>query len=372
MIKNYFYITFIFGTRPEAIKLAPVILAFKENPIFKVKVIFTGQHKEMALSVLDLFNISIDIDLNIMRESQTLSYLTSKLVDKLSKELCENKSNLVFVQGDTTSAFIGALASFYEKIPVAHIEAGLRTNNIYEPFPEEANRKLISQIASLNFAPTKLAFNNLLNESIIGKKIITGNTVIDALKIMEKKIANKKFIGFDFLKSRTILLTVHRRENWGENLLNILTSVNKIISENPNISFLIPMHKNQRVRGPIQDYFGNNKKVFLLEPLKYDEFVMVMKKCFFIMTDSGGIQEEATAFGKPVLVLRNKTERMEAVSEGSTKLVGTDPSNIYLNANKLINDESYFNQLAVNSHPYGDGNASEKILFSTLEFLNIN
>ena len=315
-----YLVTFIFGTRPEAIKLAPVILAFKSDKNFLVRVIFTGQHQEMALSVLDLFKICIDKNLKVMKTNQSLSYLTSTLLNKLSNELELNRPKLVIVQGDTTSAFVGSLASFYKQIPIAHVEAGLRTNNIYEPFPEEANRRIISQISSLNFAPTQKAASNLRNEGIKSDIFVTGNTVIDALKIIDKK--NIENFNYDFDNNKkTILLTVHRRENWGSNLISIIDAVKKIILNNPNIFFIVPMHKNHKVRDHIIENLSNQKNVNLIEPLKYDEFVFVMKNSFFIMTDSGGIQEEAPAFGKPVLILRNKTERPEALDVGSSKLL---------------------------------------------------
>ncbi|WP_349763511.1 UDP-N-acetylglucosamine 2-epimerase (non-hydrolyzing) [Fusobacterium sp. SYSU M8D902] len=352
----------IFGTRPEAIKVAPVYHELKNNKI-DVKVIVTGQHKEMLYQVLNLFEIVPDYDLKIMKEGQLLSELTGKLLMKLDVIIKKEKFDYILVQGDTTSAFVGALAGFYNQIPIGHIEAGLRTGNIYSPFPEEANRKLISNLADIHFAPTKLNMVNLLKENYSEEKIIkSGNTVIDALywikenksvdlqKIREKyNVSNKKYI----------LITMHRRENWGIPMEESLTAVKDYLKKNKDLYLVFPMHLNPLVRKVIHKVLDDFDKKILLEPLQYLEFIAIMDGAYYIMTDSGGIQEEAPSLGKPTLVLRDTTERPEAIKAGTAKLIGTKYKNI-MKYMKLLEGNLYY-QMSKSNNPYGDGKSSVRI-----------
>ncbi len=361
-MRNKYLVTLVIGTRPEAIKLAPVIKVFCNSNKFEIRVILTGQHQDMVLEIFKLFNIKTNKNLNIMNHSQNLNILFSDMMHKLNQELCTYRPNLLVIQGDTSSAFAGALTAFNLKIPIAHVEAGLRTNDLYQPFPEEANRRIISQISTLHFAPTIKAAENLKKNYITENVFITGNTVIDAL-IQE----SKKNKCPDFLKSKTnqdqlILVTVHRRENWGNNLKDICKSILKLLKMNKNAYFVIPMHKNKIVRNIILELLSNNKRIILKEPLKYDELIATMKKSHFIMTDSGGIQEEAPSLGKPVLVLRNKTEREEAINCGSAKLVGTNQTKICEESIKLLEDNNYYKKMSIKTNPFGNGKASALIL----------
>jgi len=329
MLKNKkIKIIFVFGTRPEAIKLAPVIKEFqKNNKLFETKICVTGQHRELLDEVLDLFEIKPEFDLKVMEENQDLYGLTSKILLR-SKDIFKfYKADLVFVQGDTTTAFAGCLASFYQKIPVAHVEAGLRTYDIYSPFPEEINRQLISRIATYHFAPTSGAKNNLIKEGIKEDRIIvSGNTVVDALLYILKKIKNKKIEidGYRVRDKKYILVTAHRRENFGERFLNICQAIKEIAISNPEVDIVYPVHPNPNVRVPAYKILNNIPNVYLIKPLDYLQFVYLMSKAFLILTDSGGVQEEASCLGKPVLVMRDSTERIEGVKAGLAKLVGND------------------------------------------------
>ena len=362
-MKKKLLATFIIGTRPEAIKLAPVIKTFNNSKFFYSRVVLTGQHREMVNEVLEIFEIKANNNFNIMIESQTLNYLVSNIIKKLNEELIEFKPDLLIIQGDTSSAFAGALTAFQLGIPIAHVEAGLRTGDLNEPFPEEANRRLISQLSTLHFAPTNKSAENLKKADITQGVFITGNTVIDALK----EESRKNFLP-DFLKNRDlknkkfILATFHRRENWGENINNICNSILEILNLTKNVFFIIPMHKNKIVRNSILNILSGNPRIILTEPLKYNELIATMKICYFIITDSGGIQEEAPTLGKPVLVLRNKTEREETIHLGASKLVGTEKIKIIKESIKLISDKLHYEKMSNIKNPFGDGQASKLIL----------
>ena len=321
---------------------------------------------------MDLFDLKEDINLNLMLSKQSLNYITSESLNQLKIEFIKNKPDLVFVQGDTTTAFAAALAAFYEKIPVGHVEAGLRTNNLLNPFPEEANRRLISQIAKLHFAPTEIAKNNLLDSGIKENIEVTGNTVIDALLHISKKKNLKYFDEIDWLNNKVILTTIHRRENWGKELISILKGLDKILSRHLDVFILLPLHPNPIVKEPIKEYLGMHPRVLLVESLRYDEIVHALKKCRLVLTDSGGLQEEAPALGKPVLVLRKTTERIEAVKAGTAKVVGTNSDRIFQETHNLLLNDYEYEKMSKAINPYGDGKASEKILKISLEFLNSN
>ena len=356
-------VTFILGTRPEIIKTAPLIKEFRKEELFKIRIILTGQHKEMALDTLKIFDLNEDKNLSLMRENQSLTHISIETLKGLEEEFTCYQPDLVIVQGDTTSAFIGALAAFYKNIDIAHIEAGLRTNNLMNPYPEEANRRLISQISSFHFAPTELAAKNLNSFGISTNVFITGNTVIDAMKILVKKRNNLPgFLDSLNKNDKLILVTVHRRENWGENLLSIVNGIKLIIEKYPDLKFIIPMHKNENIRKIIRSELGNYSQVILTEPLVYDQFVHVLNSVYLILTDSGGIQEEAPSFSKPVLVLRETTERQEALINGTALLVGTKSHNILNKVSDLINDQRFYKSMVSKNNPFGDGNASQRIV----------
>ena len=356
-------VTFILGTRPEIIKTAPLIKEFRKEELFKIRIILTGQHKEMALDTLKIFDLNEDKNLSLMRENQSLTHISIETLKGLEEEFTCYQPDLVIVQGDTTSAFIGALAAFYKNIDIAHIEAGLRTNNLMNPYPEEANRRLISQISSFHFAPTELAAKNLNSFGISTNVFITGNTVIDAMKILVKKRNNLPgFLDSLNKNDKLILVTVHRRENWGENLLSIVNGIKLIIEKYPDLKFIIPMHKNENIRKIIRSELGNYSQVILTEPLVYDQFVHVLNSVYLILTDSGGIQEEAPSFSKPVLVLRETTERQEALINGTALLVGTKSDNILNKVSDLINDKRFYKSMVSKNNPFGDGNASQRIV----------
>tara|TARA_B100000212_G_C27382717_1_gene537833 strand:- start:1795 stop:2910 length:1116 start_codon:yes stop_codon:yes gene_type:complete len=370
MISHKHLITLILGTRPEAIKLAPLILELKKHNQFKTRLILTGQHKEMVEQVMNLFNIKADHNLAIMTEKQSIRDITCKTINGLSREFEKFRPSLVIIQGDTTTAFAGALSAFYENIPVGHVEAGLRTNKLNDPFPEEANRRLISQIATLHFAPTRNALKNLKDSGISENLFLTGNTVIDSLLyISEKKDQIPSFKKINWEKQRVILVTVHRRENWGENINNITKALKEILVHYPDVSIVLPLHKNKIVRDPIVKILGNQDRVNLCEPLDYDTLIMVIKYSNFIITDSGGIQEEAPSLGKPVLVVRNTTERPEAIEAGTSKLIGTQTSKIIDEIKKLLDNQSYYISMAKKKNPYGDGNASKQIIKAFKSYL---
>jgi len=356
---------FIFGTRPEAIKMAPVIKEFQKcNNIFDVKICVTAQHREMLDQVLNLFEIKPDFDLNIMRPNQDLYDITSSVLLSLRSVFEKEKPDLIFVQGDTTTAFAASLAAFYQKIPVAHIEAGLRTYNIYCPFPEEINRQLIARIATYHFAPTNRARDNLIKEGIDKNKIyVTGNTVIDALLEVVEKIKKKdiKIKGYNITDRKYILVTGHRRENFGKSFENICNALKEIALNNPNIDIVYPVHLNPNVQKPVFEILSNIPNVYLIEPLDYESFVYLMYNSYIILTDSGGIQEEAPSLGKPVLVMRDTTERPEAVEVGTVKLVGTNTENIVREVEKIMYNKSEYEKMSNATNPYGDGKASKRI-----------
>lgn len=353
----------IFGTRPEAIKVAPVYINLKKSGI-NVKAVVTGQHKEMLYQVLELFGIIPDYDIGIMKEGQGLSELTGRLLIELDKIVKKEKFTYILVQGDTTSALTGALVAFYNNIPVGHIEAGLRTGNIYSPFPEEANRKIIGNISNVHFTPTEINTKNLLNEGYLKENIIkTGNTVIDALYWVKDKKKNdieivKRKYGIE--NKKYILLTMHRRENWGKPMEEILKAIRDYLESKPNLYLVFPMHLNPLIREITLKILKDFDRKILLEPLSYLEFIAVMDGAEYIMTDSGGIQEEAPSLGKPTLILRDTTERPEAISAGTAKLVGTDYQEI-IKYMKLLEGDLY-ERMSKAINPYGDGKASERII----------
>lgn len=355
-------ILFAFGTRPEAIKLAPVIqeIRKKDNKkFFETYVCITAQHREMLDEVLKLFEIQVNHDLNIMEYNQTPRVVTGKILEKFYPYLKKINPDLVIVQGDTTSAFACALLAFYEKIEVAHIEAGLRTEDKYQPYPEEMNRRLLAPLADINFAPTKMAKENLLKENISQERIfVTGNTVVDALLKIKKKFKIKKKIK----KEKNILVTIHRRENWGKPLEEICEAIKKLTEIYPFLKFHIPVHLNPNVKEIIYNKLKNIPKVNLLSPLPYFELLQLMGKSFLILTDSGGICEEAPSFNVPVLILRNKTERKEAIIKGLAKVVGTSYEKIIKNVSELINNSRKYEQMIKKINPFGDGKAAKRIV----------
>ncbi|MDL1972721.1 MAG: UDP-N-acetylglucosamine 2-epimerase (non-hydrolyzing) [Deltaproteobacteria bacterium] len=363
-------VLFVFGTRPEAIKLAPVIRKFQSEPNFKTEICITSQHTEMLNQVLDFFEIVPDYNLQVMEKEQTLNTLTCKVLQRFEDILLISKPDVVFVQGDTTSAFTSALVSFYYKILVAHVEAGLRTFNKFAPFPEEINRVLISHLADFHFCPTLKAKENLIKEGIKNDKIfVVGNTVIDALMETLKIIRNKnlerdykeKFNFINFSK-KLILVTAHRRENFGKPLEEICLALKELaLSFKEELQIVFPVHLNPKVTKTVKEILGNLPNLYLLSPLSYPVLIWLMGKSYFILTDSGGIQEEAPILGKPILVMRNLTERPEVVSEGIAKVVGTKKENILKEAAELIINENKYKEMAKISYIYGCGQASEKI-----------
>ena len=355
-------VTIVLGTRPEAIKLAPVIKVFQACDALKTRVVLTGQHREMVAQVMDLFGLKADQDLNLMAPRQTLTHVTCAALQGLRDDFQAYPPQLVLVQGDTTTAFAAGLAAFYEQIPVGHVEAGLRTDNLLDPFPEEANRRLLSQLSSLHFAPTPKAQANLQASGVVGEVSVTGNTVIDALLLMAKTASEPHFEGIDWQRQRVILATVHRRENWGDRLQTIASGIRQVLDRHPDTSLLLPLHRNPTVREPLQRLLGDLPRVVLTEPLDYDRLVAAMKGCTLLLTDSGGLQEEAPALGKPVLVLRRTTERPEAVDAGTARLVGTDSSCIVEEVSRLLNDSSAYEAMSRAVNPFGDGQASQRIL----------
>ena len=373
----------VFGTRPEAIKMAPLVREFKKYPdVFDTIVCVTGQHREMLDQVLDIFEINPEYDLNIMQQGQDLYDITSKVLYGMRDVLDEAKPDVVLVHGDTTTSTSAALAAFYRQIPVGHVEAGLRTHDIYSPWPEEMNRQITGRIASFNFSPTPLSRKNLLDENVDDDKItVTGNTVIDALHIVVDRIKNDKGLseelhslllasGYDTNRlndgRRMVLITGHRRENFGDGFINICNAIKDLSAKYPDVDFIYPMHLNPNVRKPIHQVFGDNlnefSNLFFIEPLEYLSFVFLMEKSYLVLTDSGGIQEEAPGLGKPVLVMRNTTERPEALESGTVKLVGTDYEKIVSNVSRLLDDSGFYAEMSNAVNPYGDGHASERIV----------
>ena len=364
-------VSLIFGTRPEAIKLCPLILAMKEHPDFEPHVCVTAQHREMLDQVLEVFGVVPDVDLSLMEPDQTLASLTSKAITAIDIYLSGYKPDLVIVQGDTTTVFCASLAAFYHQIPIGHVEAGLRTWNRLSPFPEEINRTLTTHLADLHFAPTEWAKSNLLKEGIAEERIsITGNTVIDALHIAIDKIRKSppEIPGLpgELMNGQTdnplVLITAHRRENFGEGFLNICESISKLAERFADTAFVYPVHLNPNVREPVLRLLGGIDNVYLIEPLSYLPFVALMNRAKLLLTDSGGVQEEAPSLGKPVLVMRDTTERPEAVEMGTVKLVGTDKEAIVRNVSTLLTDEKAYAAMANAVNPYGDGKACQRIV----------
>jgi UDP-N-acetylglucosamine 2-epimerase (non-hydrolysing) len=352
----------ILGTRPEAIKLAPVIRAFQSDPAIATQVVLTGQHREMVDQVMALFDLKADADLAIMQPQQTLTDITCRSLQGLEAYFQAQRPSLVIVQGDTTTAFAAALAAFYQKIPVGHVEAGLRTDNIYSPYPEEANRRLISQLTTLHFAPTSTAVGHLKASSVVGEIHHTGNTVIDALLTVAGQAPDCPIDGLDWDSHRVLLATVHRRENWGEPLHDIAKGFLTILDAQPDTALLLPLHRNPVVREPLTQLLGGHPRVFLSEPLDYRRLVGAMAHCYLLLTDSGGLQEEAPGLGKPVLVLRDTTERPEAVAAGTARLIGTAADSIAGNALELLTDAAAYEAMARAVNPFGDGHAADRIL----------
>ncbi len=375
----------VFGTRPEAIKMAPLVKKFQQSPEeFETVVCVTGQHREMLDQVLEIFEIKPDYDLNIMKQGQDLYDVTARVLTGMRDVLKEVKPDVVLVHGDTTTSTAAALAAFYQQIPVGHVEAGLRTHNIYSPWPEEMNRQITGRIAEYNFAPTPLSQSNLVAEKAHGKIFVTGNTVIDALYMIVDKLRSDSTLatqqktilanaGYDIdrLKDgrKLVLITGHRRENFGDGFIRMVTAMKDLSEKYPDVDFVYPMHLNPNVRKPIHEVFGENltrPNFFFIEPLQYLEFVYLMEKSTIVLTDSGGIQEEAPGLGKPVLVMRDTTERPEALEAGTVKLVGTDYDKIISEVSRLIDDDSYYQQMSHAVNPYGDGKACSRILNALL------
>lgn len=361
MPTNPIRVCIILGTRPEAIKLAPVIQQFRRSPAFDTQVVLTGQHKEMVQQVMQLFDLTADHDLDIMQHQQTLTDITCRSLRGLEALFQQIQPQIVLVQGDTTTAFAAAIAAFYQKIPVGHVEAGLRTDDLYNPYPEEANRRLISQVTQLHFAPTTLSVEHLKRSGVVGDIHHTGNTVIDALLSMAERQPACPIPNLDWSQYRTLLATVHRRENWGEPLKDIAQSFLQILDKFPDTALLLPLHRNPTVREPLQAMLGNHPRVFLTEPLDYAELVGAIQRCYLLLTDSGGLQEEAPSLGKPVLVLRETTERPEAIAAGTAQLVGTHPQQVVTTATNLLSDSDAYQTMATAVNPFGDGHAAERI-----------
>ncbi|MBW4521322.1 MAG: UDP-N-acetylglucosamine 2-epimerase (non-hydrolyzing) [Scytolyngbya sp. HA4215-MV1] len=351
----------ILGTRPEAIKMAPVIQQFRQSPAFSTQVILTGQHREMVEQVMQLFDLEADHDLAIMQPKQTLTDITCRSLQGLQTLYQQLQLQMVLVQGDTTTAFAAALAAFYQQIPVGHVEAGLRTDDLFNPYPEEANRRLISQLTQLNFAPTPLAVEHLQRSGIVGEIHQTGNTVIDALLSVAARQPACQIPNLDWEKYRVLLATVHRRENWGSPLHDIGTGFLKVLAQFPDTALLLPLHRNPTVRGPLQKLLGDHPRIFLTEPLDYAELVGAIQRCYLLLTDSGGLQEEAPSLGKPVLVLRETTERPEAIVAGTAKLIGTHPTQIANAAAELLSNPTAYQTMATAINPFGDGHAAKRI-----------
>ncbi len=372
----------VFGTRPEAIKMCPLVKEFQKYPEdFETIVCVTGQHREMLDQVLRIFEVTPDYDLNIMKQGQDLYDVTARVLTGMRDVFKECKPDVVLVHGDTTTSTAAALAAFYQQIPVGHVEAGLRTHNIYSPWPEEMNRQITGRIATYNFSPTPLSEKNLQEEKAQGQIFVTGNTVIDALHMVVDKLKNDKVLadeqinvlktaGYDVARlkggKKLVLITGHRRENFGDGFISMVTAMKDLSEKYPEVDFVYPMHLNPNVRKPIHEVFGEDltiyKNFFFIEPLQYLEFVYLMEKSTVVLTDSGGIQEEAPGLGKPVLVMRNTTERPEALEAGTVKLVGTDHDLIVDEVSRLLEDDAYYDKMSKAVNPYGDGLACSRIV----------
>lgn len=364
----------VFGTRPEAIKMCPLVKVLEKDDNIDSIVCVTAQHREMLDSVTEIFNIKPQYDLNIMAHGQTIIDVANKVLSGVDEVIKKCKPDIVLVHGDTSTTLNATLAAFYNKVPVGHVEAGLRSGDIYSPFPEEANRKLTGALAQLHFAPTENNKNNLLNEGINKNVYVTGNTVIDALLSVvneNHKFEEEKLNNIDFANNKIILLTSHRRENWGEPMKEIFSATRRLVEENKDVIVIFPMHRNPLIRELAKEVFkGIEDRVKLIEPLEYVDFANIMSKCYLIMTDSGGIQEEAPALGKPVMVLRTETERPEAVDAGTVILVGIEEDNIFNIGNELINNVEKYNVMAHSVNPYGDGKSCERIVKLIKEYFN--
>jgi len=365
----------VFGTRPEAIKMAPLVKVLKSDKYFDMRVCVTAQHREMLDQVLDIFHIKPDYDLNIMRSGQDLYDITSSVLLSMRDILDDFSPDIVLVHGDTTTSSTTALAAFYKKIQIGHVEAGLRTNNIFSPWPEEANRQITGVLANYHFAPTRSSKENLLKENKNANTIkVTGNTVIDALfwtleeikhtpGLQKRIIENFKKSGVDFKKiKKIILVTGHRRENFGQGFINICKALKNLALQNSDVIIIYPVHLNPHVQQPVKEILSNIDNIKLIRPLEYESFVYLMEQSYFIITDSGGIQEEASSLGKPVLIMRDTTERPEALQAGTVKLVGTDLEKIVTEAQKLLDDKNIYESMSKAENPYGDGKASQKIV----------
>lgn len=371
----------VFGTRPEAIKMCPLVKEFQKDTMnFETIVCVTGQHREMLDQVLTIFDVKPDYDLNIMKQGQDLTDVTARVLTGLRDVFKECRPDVVLVHGDTTTSTAGALAAFYAQIPVGHVEAGLRTHNIYSPWPEEMNRQITGRIATYNFSPTPLSEKNLLEENVHGKIVVTGNTVIDALHMVVEKLKNDLALakeqeeilakaGYDVMRlkdgKKLVLITGHRRENFGEGFIRMVTAMKDLSEKYPDVDFVYPMHLNPNVRKPIHEVFGEDltrPNFFFIEPLQYLEFVYLMEKSTIVLTDSGGIQEEAPGLGKPVLVMRDTTERPEALESGTVHLVGTDYDKIFNEVSTLLEDDTAYEKMSKAVNPYGDGKACGRIV----------
>jgi len=364
-------VLFVFGTRPEAIKLCPLILAMKDHPDFEAHICVTAQHREMLDQVLEIFKITPDVDLELMEPNQTLARLTSRAIAKIDDYISEHKPDMIIVQGDTTTVFCAAIAAFYNQIPVGHVEAGLRTGNKFSPFPEEINRVLTTHISDLHFAPTQLSRDNLLKEGVRDDGIfITGNTVIDALNIAVNKVKNEPplipGLPENLMGSKKdkplVLITGHRRENQGQGFIDICNAISTLAEQFKDTAFVYPVHLNPNVLEPVNRLLSGIDNVHLIKPLSYLPFIALMNRARIILTDSGGVQEEAPSLGKPVLVMRDTTERPEAVTAGTVKLVGTDSKTIIDNVTELLTNPEAYKKMANAVNPYGDGKACGKII----------
>lgn len=362
----------VFGTRPEAIKMCPLVKALEKDNRIESIVCATAQHREMLDTVLDIFDVKPQYDLNVMSHGQTIVDVSNKVLTGVDKVIKECNPDIVLVHGDTSTTLNGALAAFYNQKPIGHVEAGLRTGDIYSPFPEEANRKLTGAITTLHFSATESNRANLERENIHNNIYITGNTVIDALlSVVDKnhKFEDKNLNNIDFENKKIVLLTAHRRENWGDPMKDIFAAVKELVTKNQDVNVIFPMHKNPLIRELANESFkGVEDKIHLIEPLEYVDFANLMAKCYLIMTDSGGIQEEAPALGKPVIVLRTETERPEAVKAGTVKLAGIKKEDIFNIADELINNEEAYNKMAHAVNPYGDGKACPRIVEHIVEY----
>lgn len=362
----------VFGTRPEAIKMCPLIQELEKHEEIESVVCLTGQHREMLQQVIDIFGTNVKYNLNIMQPRQTLTTITTAVLEKIEPILKEENPDIVLVHGDTSTSFVAALAAFYQQIPVGHVEAGLRTFDKYSPFPEEINRNLTGRIAELHFAPTENNRNNLANENITKNVFVTGNTVIDAFQTTVKpeyQYTDEDVKSIDFNGKRCILMTAHRRENLGQPLENICHAVKRIVEEFPDIEVVYPVHMNPIVCDTATAILGGMERVHLIKPLNVEDMHNLMSRSFLVMTDSGGLQEEAPSCGVPVLVLRTETERPEAVEAGTVKVVGVDEDAIYENAKVLLTDEQEYERMAKAVNPYGDGHASERIVNAIIDWM---